>query len=224
MHSGSKSLLFPTSLDNAWPYPSLSAFLDKSTRILDSSIQLAQLTGIPQDDRLTSIWSTMYEFCSVINLAAVSQRRITMEVFLNSMASTMYRLIHMRFAPCSVSEAIRLGLLCFCSSVFLQWQQLGMTYPHLASSVRDSFLKLSERELPISGQLSFWILIVASVSVLTTSDEDWLQPLLRQAAGTIGIQSWDQARKVLSPIMWIDSVHDKAGKMMFDAALLHGQE
>ncbi|KAJ3566876.1 hypothetical protein NPX13_g6976 [Xylaria arbuscula] len=222
MHSGTESLSFPTLLDNAWPYPSLSTFLDDSSRALNPAQQLADLTGMPHDHRLTSIWGTMFEFCSVINLATASQRRITMETFLNSMASTLYRLVDMHFTPSSVNEVIRLGLLSLCCSVFLHWQRLGVSYPYLVSLVQDSFPVLNGKDLPISKRLSLWLLMIASISVLSPSDEDWVQSLLRQTADVLGLDSWDKARSLLSPMMWIGYIHDKTGKRVFESALLRG--
>ncbi|KAI0506272.1 hypothetical protein F5B22DRAFT_624274 [Xylaria bambusicola] len=220
VHSGTKSLLFPKLADE-WPYPSLSVFLDHNSRNLNVGLQLAQMTDMFYHDGLTSIWNTMSDFCSVINCAAISEQRITMKLFLNSMASIMYRLIDMQIEPSSISEVIRLGLLCSCCSVFLQWQHLGISYTHLSFSVKRLFLELNGKDIFVSQEFAFWLFIIASISVLSDSDADWLHPLLRQVAGTLELQTWDQARKLLSTIMWIDSVHGNAGKRVFEAAILH---
>ncbi|KAI0410435.1 hypothetical protein F5X98DRAFT_359577 [Xylaria grammica] len=223
IHSGTKSLLFTTSIHCAWPYPPLSLFLGKNMRNPNADNyqfpHLTELAGIPHDNQLTSAWNTMSDFCSIINLAAVSNQRITVDLFLRSMASVMYRLINMQFEPSSVSEIIRLGLLCFCCGVFLQWQRLGTSYPQLASSVKNIFVRLNVMGLLMPQRLALWLLMVGSVSVLTDSDSDWIQPQLRHAAASLELQSWNQVRKVLSEFMWIDMVHGKAGKRVFEAAL-----
>ncbi|KAI0401042.1 hypothetical protein F4802DRAFT_446180 [Xylaria palmicola] len=227
LHSGTKSLLLTPPLDDAWPYPPLSLFLNehKTSPNADNhnSMDLRGLAGIPIDGQLSSVWNTMSEFCAVINLAAVTKRCITVDVFLTSMASVMYRLVDMQFEHLSAtSEVIRLGLLCFCCSVFLPWRRLGVSLPHLASSVKRAFLGLNGTGLPASQQrLTLWLLMAGSVSVLgdEDEDEDWLRPLLRRAACSLELGSWDQARRSLSSLMWIDIVHDKAGKRVFEAAL-----
>ena len=75
---------------------------------------------------LVATWVAMAEFSHMINRTTKSQHRITTETFLHIMASVMYRLLDMtKFKLGLIEEAIRLGLLAFSSSVFLQWKQLG---------------------------------------------------------------------------------------------------
>lgn len=79
----------------------------------------------------------MSEFCSLINFAADSGQCISVETLRETFTSVIYRLLGTNFDPGSSDEAIRLGLLAFSCSGFLQWQSLGMSYPSLISAFRN---------------------------------------------------------------------------------------
>ena len=160
----------------------------------------------------------MARFCVVINLAAESKHRVAIESFLDTMASVMYRLLDMtRFKAGSTEEAIRLGLLAFSSSVFLQWRQLGMSYDHLTSMYRDCLAKLTCANVP--PRLLLWLLIVGAVSVFGCADDKWLKPWLRVNIDLGYIVSWSDLRDILKSLMWVSLVQDKPGKDVFESTL-----
>lgn len=159
----------------------------------------------------------MSEFCSVINLAADSGELITTQIFLQSMTSIVYPLLGMQFQAGSIDEAIRLTLLAFLSSVFLPWRQLGLSYPHLSSQLKACLLQLDPQEA--SPAQFIWLLIVAAVSVLDFRDGPWLQPLLFVSINRCDIQSWSAMRKLLRSFLWINLVHDRPGRSIFDSTI-----
>jgi len=89
------------------------------------------------DKEIAKEWQAMANFCSLVNLAAEARGRIPWELFLHTMTSVMYRLIHMRFDVGSTNEAIGLCLLTLASHVFLQWKIVRTTYAHLRVSYRS---------------------------------------------------------------------------------------
>jgi hypothetical protein len=112
----------------------------------------------------------MSDFCSVINFAVESRQRITVEAFLDTVASVMYRLLYMRFKASSVDETIRLGVLCFSCSVFLPWTQLGMSYPSLTFAFRECLAGLTTTNAHIFPQLVLWVLMAEAVSMPPTTN------------------------------------------------------
>jgi hypothetical protein len=171
------------------------------------------------DGELARAWGVMSDFCSVINFAVDSRQRITVETFLDTMASIMYRLLDIRFEVSSHDEAIRLGLLCFSCSVFLHWRRLGMSYPFLTAAFRDRLARLTTTSSHISPQLVLWLLMAGAVSVFDPSDHEWLKPLLLVNIGLCEIDSWSKMQDLLRSFMWIGLVHDKPGKGVFDMAV-----
>ncbi|KAI1452420.1 hypothetical protein F4805DRAFT_30156 [Annulohypoxylon moriforme] len=174
------------------------------------------LEGI--NDELVTTWRVMEGFCSLINLAAKSKTRIPKEMFLDVMASVMYRLLNMEFDTGSMNELIRLGLLAFSSSVFLQWKYMRMSYPHFSALYEDCLMRTMVSNMP--PQLQLWLLMVGAVSVFTKADEEWLRPWLHQIMNSCEIELWTDMQDILDSFMWIGLVHDELGKEIFDSVSL----
>ncbi|RYC59651.1 hypothetical protein CHU98_g6555 [Xylaria longipes] len=199
VHSGSHPILFQDAVSSRAyrMYPKLDVFLDKC-HLDRSSISHQFLTSltlthnIKIHGQLTAVWNAMSDFCSVINLAADSERRIDVRTFLRSMTSIMYNLLDMRFESSSWNETIRLGLLSFSCSVFLQWTRVGMSYPHLNSILRNSYAGLARSISSLPPKLVVWLLMAGAVTVFDESDNAWVHGLL---------------------------LHDNLGKRVFDAAI-----
>ncbi|KAI0183963.1 hypothetical protein EV127DRAFT_252746 [Xylaria flabelliformis] len=226
IYSGSNPILFRgVGLSHAYRvYPKLDVFLDQSS--LDHTLKsheflksLRLTHNIKINDQLAAAWNAMSDFCSIINLAADTERRIDVKTFLYSMASIMYNLLDMRFESTSWEETIRLGLLSFSCSVFLPWARLGILYPHLKSIVRNQFASISGSSPSMPPKLVIWLLMAGAVGVLDEPDCACVHDLLLEAANSCGIKHWSQMRVMLNSLMWIDIVHDKQGKRVFDSAI-----
>jgi hypothetical protein len=171
------------------------------------------------DDELTQAWRVMSEFCAVINFAVDSGQCISTETFLETMASVMYRLLDMRFEIGSIDEAIRLGLLAFSCSVFLQWKHLGRPDAQFTSAFKGCLARLTSSH--ISSQLLLWLLMVGAVSVFGATDDGWLESLLLVNMGLCEIDSWSKMQDLLRSFMWIGLVHDEPGKGVFNSTITY---
>jgi hypothetical protein len=169
------------------------------------------------DHELAQAWTIISDFCSVINFAVDSELRISTETFLDTMTSVVYRLLYMNFETGSKDAAIRLGLVAFLCSVFLQWKHLGMSYPHFTSMFRSCLVGIgSER---VTSELMVWLLMVGSVLVFDASNDGWLKPLLRVNISLCGIDDWNKMQELAKRFMWIGLVYDKPGKMVFESTI-----
>lgn len=207
LHEGSKALFFDR--EPFMPYPNLSLLLP-----LDSSCQHAIILKAI-DLELVEIWKVLSKFCSVINVALQSKQVISTETYLETMASTIYRLLNMRFISNSQNEAIRLGVIAFTSGVFLQWRGMGVKYPHFTCIFRTCLEEVSNSRTP--PQLMTWLLMVGAAGVFDTSDDVWLEPLLSSSLGMCGIGSWSEMRELLESFLWIDLVFERSGKRMYES-------
>lgn len=223
LHSGTKPVFFSDLVrEPYWPYPDFVLY--GITADPEDEPLLATL-----DTELATAWRTMKQFCTLVNRAAAAGRKLPKEDLLDAMASVMYRLLHMCFARGSPSEVVRLGLLAFCSSVFLQWASVRLPYTHFPTMYRDNFVNL---EFPApdndySGtnnfptpQLLLWLLTVGAVSLFGGVDnEAWLKPWLRVNLELCGIDSWPAMCAVLDSFMWVGVVQDASGKAVFDSTM-----
>ena len=170
-------------------------------------------------DELAGIWKIMSEFCSVINFVADSGQCISVKTLLETIASVMYRLLGMNFDAGSSSEAIRLALLAFSCSVFLQWQLLGMSYPPLISAFRNCLATINSQQM--SPPLVLWLFMIGAVLVFDATDDWWLKPALLVKMGLCEIRSWSEMQHLLKSTMWIGLIHDKPGRHAFDSIITY---
>lgn len=220
LSSGSRPFFFSSPCEPFLPLPDLKLLLSSmlgSSQAGSKNNPEVLLHDIDQD--LAAVWLVMVEFSHVINRAAKYQHRIATETLLTTMASVIYRLIDMtKFKSDSTEEVIRLGLLAFSTSVFLQWKQLGLSYNHLATAYRNSLAELPCPNIP--PQFLLWFSMVGAVSVFGCDDEKWLRPRLRANIDSIGgLESWTDMQELLESFMWIGLVLDKPGKEVFDSTM-----
>jgi hypothetical protein len=219
LHSGVRPVFFDdsTSHEAFLPYPDLTQLLKLRRAAAIDSPSNTTIFSNEVDSRLSNAWNAMSAFCSVANFAAESEQLISLGTYLDTMASVMYRLFRIRFEFGSHSEAIRLGLLAFCCSVFLQWKRLGLSYAHHTSVFKDCLLKLASTHT--SSQLLLWLLMVGAVSLFHVGEDAWLKPLLVANMSHCDIDSWDKMQGLLNSFMWVSLVQDHPAKRVFEATI-----
>ena len=170
------------------------------------------------DIEVAQAWQVMKKFSTLINLATQAERKISKDTLLETMASVMYRLLHMRFTFGSVSETIRLGLLAFSSHVFLQWRDIKPSYLHFPTAYRHCLVD-QEASARFSPQIMLWLLMIGAISVFTGADDEWLIPCLRAHIRLCEAEQWNEMRDILKSFMWIDCLHGKPGKTVLDSVV-----
>ncbi|KAE8149574.1 hypothetical protein BDV25DRAFT_156084 [Aspergillus avenaceus] len=168
------------------------------------------------DNNLARVWSVMKRFSQLINFAAETNQKLPMETLVDTMASVMYRLLNMRFEKDTIAEAVRLGLLGFSSSVFLQWQNIKQAYLRLADTYKECLVNLKSLN-GVSSHIMLWLLMVGATSIFTDSDKEWLESWLRVNLQLCRVASWPSFRKIMASYMWIGMVHDQPGEEIFNS-------
>lgn len=214
LHSGASPIFFnDLKVEELVPYPmqSLSTmspdFRLNKTRLIDSHD-----LGITHVE-LGRAWDTMQAFCSLINFTAESGSKIPQQLFLDVMASVMYRLLSMEFPIDSLHEAVRLGLSAFCSHVFVQWSNCRPPKTSQFPTVYKACLAEHQNSGMASLLLMPWLLMVGAMAVFAEEDA-WLDPWLRRATGMSdsGTSSpWSEVRATMKRYLWVDFVHDRCG-------------
>lgn len=172
------------------------------------------------DGNLSHVWGKLRGFCTMVNTASKTHRRLSAQALLDNMASNVYPLLNMRFACGSVSETFRLASLAFCSNAFLQWQGMNLNYKSLPSKYRQSLLELGRSADVVPPRVMLWLLMMGGIA-LFTGEEDrlWLLPWLRAFISDCALVGWEDVRDCIKPFLWIDLIHDKRGELLYDAAM-----
>ncbi|KAK3989064.1 hypothetical protein QBC44DRAFT_267806 [Cladorrhinum sp. PSN332] len=168
---------------------------------------------------LVGTWKTLRDFSAVANYASGTRKLISMKTYGDFMISTMYSLLKMDFsgAKGSLDEVVRLGLLAYSASVFLQWKKMTHSrsgpYPYLAGLLRKALKGMGKEVEP---ELGLWLIMVGAVAVLDVAgeDEQWVGDALRAQMELCGVREWGELRRILERVMWIGLVHDVPGKQV----------
>ncbi|KUI67267.1 hypothetical protein VM1G_02890 [Cytospora mali] len=217
LHNGLDTLFFndPTR-EQYMPYlDKLSSFIPLECRPDVETCTRSNTLGLTCPE-LAKAWDMMQTFCSLINYAAESKRKIPQETMLNTMAAVMYRLLHMRFPSGSLDEVVRLGLSVFCSHIFLQWSNVGLPLHNLPLAYKTCLLDFGNSS-KISTKILFWLLMVGRMAVFGADEDTWLKPWLWLSVNECGAGSWGEARTIVQHFQWIDFVHDQYGRVIYDA-------
>ncbi|KAK4223348.1 hypothetical protein QBC38DRAFT_399859 [Podospora fimiseda] len=200
---GSKTLFFAKDGDHPQP-PNLNGLVPlkgMSNNKVPSCIKNKELAGI---------WKTLRDFSALANYAAAANKLFSMRIYANFMNSTIYPLMKMDFGD-SVDEVIRLALLAYSASVFLQWKKMthckAGPYPYLAELLRNALRRMGDE---IEPDLRLWLIMVGSVAVLDVSgeDEEWIGDTIREHMALCGLPEWGELRRMMEGIMWVGLVHD----------------
>lgn len=172
------------------------------------------------DSRLLNVSKDVHALSCLSNLAHQTGRKLSPEMYNEMMISILYRLVRLSFAADDVQEAFRLGLLCFCSTIFMHRQHMEQQYKHLLSSFQSSLQRLHTASASLEDPVVFWLLMTFGVTVKTKyhTPSQWSDTWLAEIIATCGFGSWSQARQQLHSIAWIDFAHDRLGERMFNSA------
>lgn len=135
------------------------------------------------------------------------------------MLSIQYRLLQLDFSshPDPLQEALRVGLLAYESTIFLQIQKTKLKSESFEIQLREAI-----QGIPVQGEavanVKLWLLLVGAIMVFEGTEE-WLVQSIRSLAGR---QGWDEVRERVREVMWIDVIHDGPGKEAYQAAQVCG--
>lgn len=171
------------------------------------------------DLRLRRVWNDVSEFVRAANIATQCKRSIDNELYQETMVSIHYRLANLCFDMDSINEPIRLALLAFTSTLFLQWRGIKIRYEYLAQRLNMAMTSLRHNNRGVPVRLALWIYIIAAISVLDEREKVYLQPALIEVIRELEFGSWDEVRLMLKSILWVDVLHDPLAKEMVEDTL-----
>ncbi|KAK7426260.1 hypothetical protein QQZ08_007290 [Neonectria magnoliae] len=171
----------------------------------------------PWDYRLRNVFVDLRDFASMANSLIPSHEKLRPELFQEIMLSIQCRLLCLEYAIdlYPLQESIRLGLLAFESTVFLQTPRLGVKLrsDRFAGQLHQAIMKLHIKT-PEFADLKLWLVLVGSILVFD-GDEAWLVESINKLTGN---QTWTEVRKRVKDVMWVDIIHDGPGRHTFETA------
>ncbi|EKJ76408.1 hypothetical protein FPSE_03407 [Fusarium pseudograminearum CS3096] len=171
------------------------------------------------DWRLQNAFKDLRDFSALANKLSPGAQKLEPEAFQEIMLSIQYRLLQLDFSshPDPLQEALRVGLLAYESTIFLQIQKTKLKSESFEIQFREAI-----QGIPVQGEavanVKLWLLLIGAIMVFEGSEE-WLVQSIRSLAGR---QGWDEVRERVREVMWIDVIHDGPGKEAYQAAQVCG--
>jgi hypothetical protein len=114
--------------------------------------------------RLHNALRDLHAFSCISNLGYQTTRKLSPDIYNEMLISILYRLTHLSFESDPMQEAIRIGLLAFSSTVFIQRQFMEQPYDHLLNLYSNALCRLRESayiDLPVP--IVLWLTVVSHV-------------------------------------------------------------
>ena len=168
------------------------------------------------DPNLTHIWADLREFC---RLANDPNHKYSLLNYHETMVSILYRLLTTNFDQNTPEEALRMGMLVFSGSIFLQLNRTRTRFSKVADAMEAVLYQFTERRStnPLA-KVVLWLQFVDAISFVT-SGLVIQDARLRPAIEDTGAESWEDVRAILKSLLWIDAQHDALGKRVYDTVM-----
>jgi hypothetical protein len=171
------------------------------------------------ESRLRRVWVDISDFVEATNAVNKCELNIDSEVYQTAVISIHYRLVNLRFDTGDINETIRLALLSFASTLFLQWCGVKIRYSYLAQHLKIGLSLLKHNSRAIPSHLTLWMHIVGVISVFDEKEQAQLQPMLIELLRTMNLKSWDEVNLSLESVLWLNTLHDSPAKKIVEGSL-----
>ena len=104
--------------------------------------------------------------------------------------------------------------------IFMQTLTRALPFTHISSHALSLELEVSLLNLEMAtvpSPLMFWMLVMGGMVSTETSEKDWFRRKLRECqVSWIDKITWETTKAQLLKVIWIDTIHDKYGKGLWE--------
>lgn len=180
---------------------------------------LERATGLScSSGGLGSILADCHCVVSLFNAEIAAGRKLEAAWFHSTMIALDYRILHLRLDEAGwEDEALRLGAVAFMTTVSVKVSGYFRQFGALRRDLEVICTGKAVDEWTRPGAL-LWLFVVGGLAVWCELKEEWWVEGMREVVARLHLKTWSEVRAVLKTILWIDSLHDKAGEQLFLAA------
>ena len=184
----------------------------------NSSVKLRAVNGVVSE-RVAVVYQDLQYLCVTMNENGRTCVRWKGDAFQMIMSSIQTRLLYLLFNAEireRLEEFLCLGMLCLLTTAFMiPGRQI--VYAYVAEQVRISCRRMVDQEN--SGHdieaIELWVLMMSAISIFEAREEPWLIERLHVLIDKRDMD-WLQVQRQLRSVMWIECIHDRAGKDVFE--------
>lgn len=169
--------------------------------------------------KLRNAWGDLREFSLIAELAYQTEGTIEPSLVNEVTISTMYRLLQLSFDHNTLDELIRLGLLIYATTIFLQGQVFSTRYGYLVSRLRQSITASHEWIDWLPPAIRLWLTVLLASIASTPTQKIWLAETVDATVGDVKPKTWLHARTMLKSVIWVGFVHDFQGQVAVESSI-----
>lgn len=115
-------------------------------------------------------------------------------------------------------EPCRLAALIFSLGVTFPMPSWAAPFPHLAQALQQALIEVETSDMVLAGSdILLWILVLGGIAASEqASVRAWFVTTLRNFSIRRGLDGWEQAKTILTEILWLASACDVAGRTLWD--------
>ncbi|KAH8667055.1 hypothetical protein BX600DRAFT_285408 [Xylariales sp. PMI_506] len=180
----------------------------------------------------------LYELAALVQTARLLRQgnsTVDPDSFRQTKVKLMYKVMTITLSSnvgtmgccCTIAEntwiqCLRLGMLAFSASVFVQLETTKIKCRLLKQRLQQSLLSLkslgarSHDLQKAESNLMLWLTMVALVTFDFEDDSDSaVGKIAKVAANGLGLREWDECKALLNSILWVDELFDLRGRKVF---------
>ena len=163
------------------------------------------------DVRLVNVFRDLQHICLRINRNKLKYARNNPSLFQGGLTSVQSRLIYLgRFLKDPIEKLVHLAMLAFMTTTF-KIPGRRISYKWLLERLRETYKEVGDDLFRLDHSLVVWVLITVAFTVAGPGTY-WIKQAWR---GTYEELNWAAVKDQLMCVMWIEIMHDKAGKKVY---------
>lgn len=190
-------------------------FRDRFPDLAKVSLPSAPAAVSTIDGRLKDVFRDAMVFCHF--LRDPTRQALDILIFEEAVVSLCYRLLsyrnlHNARYAINHESYVHLGLLLFSMTTFLQYRgRQIIEFPALARCIYDV---LREADRKCEPQVLLWLSMLAGMWI--ADERARLASIVRYAAASLGLISWNVALRILHKFPWLPALHEGPGRTLWD--------
>ncbi|CAG9984223.1 unnamed protein product [Clonostachys byssicola] len=166
------------------------------------------------EPRLCTIWEDLRQFRRMSIFANEANHKIPKETFTELMVSLSYRLVNLSYDLDSPNEVVRLGMLGYVTSIFLQWGKTA-EFHHLRHMLGGTLkaMHLGMSDIPMPARL--WLFLTWHLLHPSEQEVGMLDGLLGSMSRDDTPLIWSDVEDLLRSTVWIGHMHDTEGEAIY---------
>lgn len=216
LHEGSTTMFYRSALPHLASKSTANAL----------SIYPSPSPAYPHLSTSTTLLAILADMTTLSHLLDANPSRfsLTPSTFQGALITFAYRLLQSQplttVPDDGLENALHITALGWLTTILFEYGRLhARGYDLLASRLRNAISSVMTTIQLKEQPVLLWILFAGGIALFGDEDEGWLSPCVRSCAAALGVGFWEDCVGLLVGMPWIRVVHDRPGRVVWEAAM-----